>query len=206
MANTNLYKPSLFTLALMTTLSCNEKECENERVEKVQQKQEAYEQTHSVERDNINTRLKLFDDPNHILWIYCLSDTGNVVLSSPLVGKVTSSGKRLEPREASGRVGGDGHNYGYVGKEKYHTNEILGVDGTYGSSDSYVYWFTPEGQYLQWNGNYLLSSVPFKLEKHLFNTSNIDLEDLKKGQQAEKALKEGKKVSNTLELLIEDKK
>ncbi len=208
MTTTNLYKPSLLTLVIAAT-ACNQESCAgpSSRADQMQKEQEAYQITHSVERDNINKRLKLANDPTQIMWIYCLSDMGNMVLSSPVVGKVTSSGKRLEPREtATSTEHGAYYTYGYVGKEKYATNEIMGADGTYGSSDSYVFWFTPEGQYFQWGGAYVLSNAPLKVDKPIFNVRDIDSEELKRGRQAEKALKDGKKVSNSLEVLVEDKK
>jgi len=36
-------------------------------------------------------------------------------------------------------------------------------EGTFGSSDAYVYWWTEEDQYYQWSGKYLYSDKPFRL-------------------------------------------
>jgi hypothetical protein len=158
--------------------------------------QPSYKITHSVERDNINARLKLANDPNQIMWIYCLSDVGNVLLSSPARGKVTSSTKRLEPR----KMYNGGWTMGYVGGESYSTDEIMGADGTYGDSDPYVYWFTPEGQYFQWSGKYIASNVPLKLDRPVLNVRDIDQQELTRGKRAEEALKAGKKVTNDLQV------
>jgi hypothetical protein len=169
----------------------------NSRARTMSASQGTQEITHSVERDNINARLNLGNNPNQIMWVYCFSDMGNVMLSSVAKGKVTSSTKRLEPR----KMYNGGMTTGYVGKEAYNTDEIMGADGTYGDSDPYVFWFTPEGQYIQWGSrNYVVSSVPLKLEKPVFNTRDIDYTELARGKKAEEALKAGKKVNNNLDV------
>src|SRR3989338_8636776 len=145
--------------------------CEDQRAIEMNKQQPTYRLTHSVERDNINARLKLANDPNQIMWVYCLSDIGNVILGSPVRGKVSSSRKRLEPKTGSG------------------------TDGTYGESDDYVYWFTPEGQYFQCSGRYIESNAPLKLDRPIFNTRDIDYKELERARKAETALKSGKKVN-----------
>ncbi len=190
-------KKSLATLLLVaSTQLWMGNSCESDRVRRMNEQQQAVEIVHSVERENINKRLKIANDPNQIMWIYGLSDAGNVpIFYSPLVGKVTSSTKRLEPSH----IAGQNSTIGYVAGEQFSTDEIMGADGTYGSSDPYVYWFTPEGQYLQWNGKYILSSIPLKFDKPILNVSDIDYVELQKGQKAREALKANKKVNNKLE-------
>ena len=180
--------------------------CDNrsERIKKMEDTQGTYQITHSVERDNVNKRLALANDPTQIMWVYCLSDMGNVIISSPVVGKVSSSTKRLEP--SSGERYGTGIDTHSIGGERYTSNELMGADGTFGSSDPYVYWFTPEGQYLQWNGEYVVSNVPLKLERAVFNIRDIDYNELNKGKKAEEALKSGKKINNNLEVEVEVEK
>ena len=39
-------------------------------------------------------------------------------------------------------------------------------EGTYGHSGEYVFFWTPAGQYIQWNGKYLYSDKPFRLTTH----------------------------------------
>ena len=172
----------------------------SDRVEKMESNQSTYEITHSVERDNINKRLALANDPTQIMWVYCLSDMGNVIISSPVVGKVSSSSKRIEPQTMDPDAIGERVK---VGGTSYTTLEIMGADGTFGSSDPYIYWFTPEGQYLQWNGDYVVSNVPLKLEKAIFNVRDINYEELGRAKKAEEALKAGKKVNNSLEVEVE---
>ena len=188
------------TLTSIVLMSAALAACDNSsaHVRKMQEDQKAYEVTHSVERDNINKRLALSNDPTQIMWIYCLSDMGNIILSSPVVGKVSSSDKRLEPKTGS-RYGG-GVDVHRIADTRYTSNELMAADGTFGSSDSYVYWFTPEGQYFQWNGDYIESNAPLKLERAIFNVRDIDYAELARARSAEEALKSGKKVNNNLEI------
>jgi|SRR3989344_7449009 len=186
-------KNRLSAIVLSSSLvltSCNQQK--DARAERAVKEQPVYEITHSVERDNINKRLALANDPTQIMWVYCLSDMGNVVMSSPVVGKPTSSNKRLEPYvSVVDRDSTDGDSRSW---------DQIGADRTYGSSDSYVYWFTPEGQYIQWNGLYIASNVPLKIERPIFNTRDIDYTELQRAKLAQEALKEGKKVNNKLEV------
>jgi hypothetical protein len=71
-------------------------------------------------------------------------------------GKCTSSGKRLTPD--TDIVHGD--------RGSYHGNfdvPARSEDGTYGSSDEYIYCKTADGKYKQWNGDYYVSSAPIEL-------------------------------------------
>jgi len=111
----------------------------------------------SVEQDNINARLQLMNKASTTLFIYGLSQTGTVIFRSTVKGKVTSSGKRLEP------IQGNGNNCASQGAGDECSNEIIQADGTFGSSDEYIYWFDFEGNYYQWDGLYILTTKPLSL-------------------------------------------
>jgi hypothetical protein len=104
----------------------------------------------TAEQANIKKRVELSSDPNGIWWIYCLSDTGQPVFYGAVKGKVTSSWKNL------GELS-NGQN----------------ADGTYGNSDSYVYWFDPAGVYYQWDGKYFLTSREIKLANPVLNFRGV---------------------------------
>ena len=116
---------------------------------------------HSVEQDNIQERLKIVNAPSTTMWFYGLSETGTVIFKSAVKGKVTSSGKRLEPIEAHPSDCGAYGNDGRGGTSC--SSELLQADGTFGHSDEYVYWFDYEGNYFQWNGKYILTTKPLKI-------------------------------------------
>ena len=40
---------------------------------------------------------------------------------------------------------------------------LADVDGSYGENDSGIFFFTPEGKYIEWTGTYLYSDIPFEV-------------------------------------------
>lgn len=112
----------------------------------------------SIEQDNINKRLQIVNSPTSTMWFYGLSETGTVIFRSVVNGKVTSSTKRLEPILAEPTTcaskGANGWDC---------SNEMLQADGTFGTSDEYVFWFDMQGNYYQWNGKYILTTTPLKI-------------------------------------------
>ena len=38
---------------------------------------------------------------------------------------------------------------------------LADVDGSYGENDSGIFFFTTDGKYIEWNGDYLYSDIPF---------------------------------------------
>ena len=43
------------------------------------------------------------------------------------------------------------------------TTEMADVDGSYGENDSGIFFFTPDGRYIEWTGTYLYSDIPFEV-------------------------------------------
>lgn len=91
----------------------------------------------TVEQRNVGERLHMDNKVGSIKHLYVISAySGQVLIYSTVKGKVTSSGKRLSPSTIS----------------RYQDNyspEVLGDDGTYGSSVEYVYWWDTRGIYHQ---------------------------------------------------------
>lgn len=109
----------------------------------------------TTEQRNVADRLTEDNKPGAIKHLYVISPySGQVIIYSTVRGKVTSSSKRLTPTSVAAQDGqyvGDRH-YGILvnigGLEKY-TSEVLQDDGTYGTSDPYIYWFDQQGRYRQ---------------------------------------------------------
>lgn len=106
----------------------------------------------TVEQENIAERTKEDNSIGSIKHLYVISAySGQVILYSTVRSKVTSGGKRLTPQTVY--AGSDSNSY-YgipidIGGRTYRTNEVLGDDGTYGSSGDYVYWWDTRGVYHQ---------------------------------------------------------
>ncbi len=112
------------------------------------------------EQQNIYERQEVTSDFTKIFWINIFTLDGKILYRSPVRMKVTSSGKRLEPVVAAGNVGG----YPEASSDGiFETSEFIQPDGTYGSSDEYIFWFDPLGRYFQLGKNYLLTDFPIDL-------------------------------------------
>lgn len=102
---------------------------------------------------------------------YIVLFSGNATVGSFVVdGKVSSLNSFLTPDSEyySGEVTAvstirlDGtisnSNYDYVNKW------LADVDGSYGENDSGIFFFTPDGKYVEWTGDYLYSDIPFVVD------------------------------------------
>lgn len=109
----------------------------------------------SLDRKNIVKKLNIFEDENKVTYIYLIS-FGKVMAFYAVKGKVTSSNKRLTTTDKiicnSGYESGD-----------YSVVENPGLDGTYGSSDPYIFFWTTDDTYIQWNGEYMMCDKPLKM-------------------------------------------
>ena len=117
----------------------------------------------TVEQQNIDDRIRVTTDPTKVLWIHLIALDGKIIQRMAVRSKVTSSGKRLEPTVTVGDTIG----YPESGIGGYDTNELIQPDGTYGHSDSYIFWFDPMGRYHQYGTaggiGYLLTDYPIDL-------------------------------------------
>ena len=159
------FKLLSFIIVLSTLLiSCgphvpNQQEIEQKAVEdnikKLSAETELPNLTKSLERVNIKKRLELFEDENKVSYIY-LTSFGRVMFFFTVKGKVSSGSKRMTTNQKL-ESGDGGESYSDF------VMEAPSLDGTYGSSDEYIYFWTTDGTYIQWNGEYMLCDKPLKL-------------------------------------------
>lgn len=126
---------------------------------------------YSIERENIAKRLEATNNPNQLGWVY-LFETGRAIGRFPVRGKVTSGSKRLSSTEMKIDID--------TGEWSGETLAEAPDDmGAYGSSDPYIFWFDPAGNYHQFNGNYFYSTKPYQIEMGAI-TLEVDQTELKK--------------------------
>lgn len=132
----------------------------------------------TVEQRNIAERVKRDNHLGAVKHLYIISPySGQVLIYSTVVGKVTSGGKRLTPKTISRWDNGAATNqypgfYIKIGSADCYTNEVLQDDGTYGDSQQYLYWFDQRGVYHQhYVGNEILhiSDQPMKVGSVVIN-------------------------------------
>lgn len=88
---------------------------------------------------------------------YIVLFAGNATVGSFVVdGKVSSLNSFLTP---------DSEYYEYSDGQYSSKNEWLAdVDGSYGENDNGIFFFTPDGKYVEWTGEYLYSDIPFSVD------------------------------------------
>jgi hypothetical protein len=139
-------------LALITALlaGCNYDDPKHVQSQKAEQAAQAINFSENAEIDNIKHRLELTNKPGAIGYIVLLNQMGQPIAYDTVKGKITSSGKRLT---------------------KPFDETVNGIrtapsdEGTWGSSDSYLYYWTVNGVYRQWSGLYLYSDQPIRLSQ-----------------------------------------
>lgn len=75
------------------------------------------------------------------------TNNGSVVGKFIVEGKVTSLNSYLTPDSE------------YIASGGY----LADIDGSYGENDSGIFFFTPDGKYVEWTGTYLYSDIPFEI-------------------------------------------
>lgn len=79
---------------------------------------------------------------------YIVLFSGNTVVGNFVVdGKVSSLNSYLTPDTSYTPSG----------------SWLADVDGTYGENDAGIFFFTPDGKYIEWTGTYLYSDIPFEV-------------------------------------------
>ena len=117
----------------------------------------------SLERENLGKRLNLLNDQNKIFYVYLVS-YGKVMAYYTAQGKVSSVNSKLTTQE---QIVKDEECI----RELYHESEGAcykvvespDLDGSYGTNGDGIFFFTTEGAYVEWAGEYMVSDYPLKL-------------------------------------------
>ena len=104
-------------------------------------------------------------------YVVLLSDDGAVVGKFTVDGKVSSLNSYLFPAsidtDYAGRSPSSSGGAGQAGG--VYSTEIPGIDGAYGSNATGIFFFTIDGKYIEWNGKYLYSDIPFEVKTPVVN-------------------------------------
>lgn len=87
-----------------------------------------------------------------LAYIVLFTDTGAVVGRFVVEGKVSSLQNYLTPISQ------------YYESGTSYNRWLPDVDGSYGDNDDGIFFFTPTGNYFEWNGVYLYSDVPLDVD------------------------------------------
>ena len=93
-------------------------------------------------------------------YIILMTESGAIVGKFTVDGKVSSLNSFLTPDS-----------------EKYsssYSEWLADVDGSYGENDNGIFFFTPDGKYVEWTGIYLYSDIPFEVDAPVINYTEAD--------------------------------
>lgn len=109
----------------------------------------------SQERKNLIERLKRFNTDSKVSYIY-LVNYGKVMAFYTVKGKVSSVNSLLtQPIQPVWRHNGNGTSGVTVPSPD--------LDGSYGTNGDAIFFFTTDGTYVEWCGDYMLCDKPLKL-------------------------------------------
>ena len=106
------------------------------------------------QREKANTLICEIEKP--LGYIVLFTESGGVVGRFVVDGKVSSLNSYLTP---------DSEYYEEGSQYSYENKWIADVDGSYGENDNGIFFFTPDGKYIEWTGIYLYSDIPFEVDE-----------------------------------------
>lgn len=93
-------------------------------------------------------------------YVILLAESGSVVGKFTVDGKVSSLNSFLTP---------DSEYYGSSSMNEW----LADVDGSYGANDAGIFFFTPDGKYVEWTGIYMYSDIPFNVDAPVINYTEV---------------------------------
>lgn len=100
-------------------------------------------------------------------YIVLITEGGGVVGNFIVDGKVSSLNSYLTPDSEFYEKNGSyrsGVTADSTTAADYSNKWLADVDGSYGENDNGIFFFTPDGKYIEWTGIYLYSDIPFEVK------------------------------------------
>jgi dipeptidyl aminopeptidase/acylaminoacyl peptidase len=111
------------------------------------------------QRERANTHVCEIEKPLGYVVLF----SGNTVVGSFVVdGKVSSLNSYLTPDS-------EYYEYNTGATATCKNNWLADVDGSYGTNDNGIFFFTPDGKYIEWTGTYIYSDIPFTVDNPVVN-------------------------------------
>lgn len=100
-------------------------------------------------------------------YVILLTESGSVVGKFTVDGKVSSLNSFLTPDS-------EYYELVYGGDYTKENAWLADVDGSYGENDNGIFFFTPDGKYVEWSGIYLYSDIPFEVSAPVVNYTEVE--------------------------------
>ena len=97
-------------------------------------------------------------------YVVLFTESGAVIGSFIVDGKVSSLNSYLTPDSECYEIAGDSVDGSIFNNGTTENDWLADVDGSYGTNDNGIFFFTPDGKYIEWTGIYLYSDIPFEVD------------------------------------------
>lgn len=129
----------------------------------------------SLERENLIERYRTLNDENEVFHVYLMSH-GKVVSYFQAQGKVSSVNSKLtNPKQFVSCDKSDGGSVGDKHRDEDCIVPAPQLDGSYGTNGNAVFFFTPDGSYVEWNGEYVTSERPLSIQTPLSLEADVNI-------------------------------
>jgi hypothetical protein len=118
----------------------------------------------SLERRNLREKLLRYNNPSKISYIYLMTQTGGIYAYFTIKGKVSSNQSQM----TADQLDIDRGSYGQA------VVNAPGDDGSYGLNEDGIFFFTTDGVMVTWNGQYLLTDAPLKVNAQNLVVSYVE--------------------------------
>lgn len=105
--------------------------------------------------------------PKPMGYVILMTESGSVVGKFTVDGKVSSLNSFLTPDS-------EYYELCYGGEWSTENKWLADVDGSYGENDNGIFFFTPDGKYVEWSGIYLYSDIPFEVDAPVVNYTEVE--------------------------------
>lgn len=131
----------------------------------------------SLERENLVERYETLNNRDKIFHVYLMSH-GKVVSYFTAQGKVSSVNSKLtQPEQLVRCRSGDQGEYDNADqRDKHCVVSSPQMDGSYGTNGDGVFFFTTDGSYVEWNGQYVVSERPLNIQTPLSLEADVEVD------------------------------
>ena len=125
------------------------------------------------QREKANTLVCSVEKP--LGYIALFLENGSCAGKFIVDGKVSSLNSYLTPdSEYYEKYTGGYDDSNMPAIEKYSNKWLPDVDGSYGENDNGIFFFTPDGKYIEWTGTYLYSDIPFEVKDTVVTYKEVE--------------------------------
>ena len=109
-------------------------------------------------------------------YIVLFGESGAVIGSFVVDGKVSSLNSFLTPDSEyyEKDIGTSSGGSELSSVDRWSNKWLADVDGSYGENDTGIFFFTPDGKYIEWTGTYLYSDIPFEVENPILKVGAVN--------------------------------